>query len=113
MTLEENTMENSDIFFDYGEAQGYQTTWAMDEFLHLDSEVTPHPTPIIYYPYYNGDFERVTWLPVRCKSNKLRDVWAAIERAHVKSGDWHQFIEAIWPHDEEDRNGTYHVFLGS
>ena len=104
-------MKNSDTFYAYREALEYHTMWDMDQFTGLDAEVTPHPEPVIYYPYYNRHFEKVTYLPVRCKSNKLRDVWAAIERTHVKSGDWHQFIEAIWPHEKV--LGGYHIFLGS
>ena len=104
-------MENSDIFDTHREAMQYQTIWDMDQFIDLDAEVMPHPRPVIYYPYYSGHFERMTWLPTYCKSNKLRDVWAAIERAHIKSGDWHQFIEEISAKDEDQ--GTYRVFVGS
>lgn len=104
-------MENSDIFEAHREAQDYQTIWDMDQFIDLDAQATPHPAPVVLYPYYSKHFERVTWIPAECKSNSVRDVWAAIEQAHIISGDWHQFIEAIDPHDEA--KGIYRVFVGS
>ena len=104
-------MENSDIFEAHREAQNYQTIWDMDEFIDLDAEAVAHPRPVILYPYYSRHFEKVIRVRAYCKSNSVRDVWEAIERAHIKTGDWHQFIEAIDPHDEAQ--GTYRVFVGS
>tara|TARA_Y100000385_G_C12789742_1_gene507106 strand:- start:60 stop:374 length:315 start_codon:yes stop_codon:yes gene_type:complete len=104
-------MENSDIFDAHREAQDYSTIWDMDQFTNLDAEVVTHPRPVILYPYYSSHFEQVIRVRSYCKSNSLRDVWAAIEHAHIKTGDWHQFIETIEPHDEAQ--GIYRVFVGS
>ena len=105
-------MTNSECLFrTHRDAMDYHTLWDFEGFDSLDAEVVSHPTPTLLYPYYSGHFERVTRIPVHCKSNKLRDVWAALERAHHKCGDYHQFIEDISPVDEA--KGTYTVFLGS
>ena len=102
----------SDLFDDHRDAMDITTLWEFGGFDSLDAEVVSHPTPTIIYPYYRlvRPYLREE-LHCRCKSNKLRHVWAALERAYHKSGDWHQFIEDISPVDEA--KGTYTVFLGS
>jgi len=103
----------SDLFDDHRDAMDITTLWEFGGFDSLDAEVVSHPTPTILYSYYS--LARPDYLGEElrclCKSNKLRDVWAALERAYHKSGDWHHFIEDIRPVDEA--KGIYTVFMGS
>ena len=102
----------SDLFDDHRDAMDITTLWEFGGFDSLDAEVVSHPTPTIIYPYYRlvRPYLREE-LHCRCKSNKLRHVWAALERAYHIAGDWHHFIEVIRPVDEA--KGIYKVFMGS